>query len=63
MGGMNPGHGGIDPAALLALSQNGIGGGDLSSLLMGSNGMGSSPSSLMMQLLGGEGARDPSKVS
>merc|ERR1719318_2484162 len=41
--------------ALLALSQNGIGGGDLSSLMMGN------PASLMAQLIGGEGARDPSK--
>merc|ERR1719318_2439349 len=52
--GMSP-TGGIDPMALLALSQNGIGGGDLSSLMMGN------PASLMAQLIGGEGARDPSK--
>merc|ERR1719470_827692 len=51
---MSP-SGGIDPMALLALSQNGIGGGDLSSLMMGN------PASLMAQLIGGEGARDPSK--
>eukprot|EP00091_Calanus_sinicus_P001247 TRINITY_DN11212_c0_g1_i6.p1 TRINITY_DN11212_c0_g1~~TRINITY_DN11212_c0_g1_i6.p1 ORF type:complete len:266 (+),score=82.57 TRINITY_DN11212_c0_g1_i6:322-1119(+) len=52
-GGM--GSSGLDPMALLALSQNGIGGGDLSSLMMGN------PASLMAQLIGGEGARDPSK--
>merc|ERR1719470_516920 len=60
MGGMGGGMGmsptgGIDPMALLALSQNGIGGGDLSSRMMGN------PASLMPQLIGGEGARDPSK--
>merc|ERR1719339_444668 len=54
MGGMG-GANGMDLSALMAMSQNGIGGGDLSSLLMGS------PASLMASLIGGEGARDPSK--
>merc|ERR1719339_367542 len=54
MGGMG-GASGMDLSALLAMSQNGIGGGDLSSLMMGS------PASLMASLIGGEGARDPSK--
>merc|ERR1719341_1607549 len=54
MGGMG-GIGGMDPLTMMAMSQNGIGGGDLSSLLMGN------PASLMASLIGGEGARDPSK--
>merc|ERR1719339_126376 len=54
MGGMGHANG-MDLSALMAMSQNGIGGGDLSSLLMGS------PASLMASLIGGEGARDPSK--
>merc|ERR1719339_566114 len=54
MGGMG-GANGMDLSALMAMSQNGIGGGDLSSLLMGN------PASLMASLIGGEGARDPSK--